>query len=76
MKNILRDRQLPIKLKTRLLKCFVWPVLMYGCETWKVTTKTRKNFEAAEMWFFRSSVVQRFGDARGDCLIGCPTTKF
>ena len=28
MKNIFRDRQLSIQLKTRLLKCFVWPVLM------------------------------------------------
>jgi len=53
MKNIFRDRQLSIQLKTSLLKYFVWPVLMYGCETSTVTTKTRKNFEAAEMWFHR-----------------------
>jgi len=26
---------------------------MYGCETWTMTTKTRKNLEAAEMWFYR-----------------------
>jgi len=48
MKNIFRDRQLSIKLKARLLKCFVWPVLMYGCETWTATKKTRKNLKAAE----------------------------
>jgi len=52
MKSIFRDRQLSIQLKIRLLKCFVWPVLMYGCETWTVTTKTMKNLEATEMWFY------------------------
>jgi len=26
---------------------------MYGCETWTITSKTRKNIEAAEMWFYR-----------------------
>ena len=77
MKNIFRDRQLSIQLKIRLLKCFVWSVLMYGCETWTVTTKTRKNLEAAEMWLYRRiiripwtvhqtnvSVLQRMGQER------------
>jgi len=76
-KNIFRERQLSIQLKTRLLKCFVWPVLMYGCKTWTVTTRTRKNLEAAEMWFYRRilripwtahqtnvSVLQRMGQDR------------
>ena len=53
MKNIFRDRKLSIHLKTRLLKCFVWSVLMHGCETWTLTAKIRKNIEAAEMWFYR-----------------------
>ena len=53
MKNIFRDRKLSIHLKTRLLRCFVWSVLMYGCETWTLTAKIRKNIEAAEMWFYR-----------------------
>ena len=52
IKNIFRDRQLSIQLKTRLLICFVWPVLIYGCETWTITSMTRKNLEAAEMWFY------------------------
>ena len=41
-KNIFGDRELYILLKKRLLKCFVRPVLMYGCETWTLTAKTRK----------------------------------
>ena len=42
MKNVFRDRKLSIHLKTRLLKCFIWSVLMHSCETWTLTTKTRK----------------------------------
>jgi len=33
MKKIFRDRQLSIPSKVRLLKCFVWPVPRYVCET-------------------------------------------
>ena len=53
MKNIFRDHKLTISLKTRLLKCFVWSVLLYGCETWTLTTKTKQRIEAVEMWFYR-----------------------
>jgi len=76
MKNIFKDRQLSIQLKTRLLKCFVWPVLMYGCKTWTITSKIKKNL-AAEMWFYcrifhipwtvhqtNVSVFQRMGQER------------
>jgi len=77
MINIFRDRQLSIQLKTRLLKCFVRPVPMYRCETWTITSKTRKNLAAAAMWFYRRilripwtahqanvSVLQRMGQER------------
>ena len=53
MKNIFRDHKLTISLKTRLSKCFVWSVLLYGCETWTLTTKTKQRIEAIEMWFYR-----------------------
>ena len=32
-KSILADKKLNIKLRTRLLKCYVWSVLLYGCES-------------------------------------------
>ena len=41
MKSIFRDHKLTISLKTRLLKCFVCLVLLYGCETWTLTIKTK-----------------------------------
>ena len=52
MKNIFRDYKLTIFLKTRLLKCFVWSVLLYGCETWTLTIKPKQRIEAVEIWFY------------------------
>ena len=34
LNNIWKDRGIPIELKMPLLKCLVWPVIMYGCEAW------------------------------------------
>ena len=31
----------------------MWSILLYGCETWTITAETKKNLEAAEMWFYR-----------------------
>ncbi|KAG1654298.1 Kelch-like ECH-associated protein 1 [Nymphon striatum] len=53
MKQILTNRNLSNQLKIRLLKCYIWPVLMYGCETWTITPGLKGNIEAAEMWFLR-----------------------
>ena len=53
MASIFKDRQLSIALKVRLLKCYVWSVLLYGCESWTLSAETTKNLEAAEMWLYR-----------------------
>ena len=77
MSIILKDRKLSMSLKTRVLKCFVWSVLLYGSESRTLSSSTTKNIEAAEMWFYRrmlrisytahetnDSVLQRFGQER------------
>ena len=42
-----------IKTRVRLMKCYVWSGLLYGCETWTISKGMRKRLEAAEMWFYR-----------------------
>ena len=37
MSPVLKDRKLSILLKVRLLKCFIWSVLLYGCESWTLS---------------------------------------
>ena len=73
----LKDRKLSIPLKVRLLKCFIWSVLLYGCESWTLSAALTRNIEATEMWFYRRmllvsytahetniSVLQRKGQER------------
>ena len=40
-------------LKKRLVKCLVWPVALYGCETWTLRKAERDKLEAFEMWIWR-----------------------
>ena len=35
--NILRNKKRSVGDRTRVLKCYVWPVLLYGCESWILT---------------------------------------
>ena len=53
MSTILKNRNISFSTKLRVLKTHVWSILLYGCETWTITAETKKNLEAAEMWFYR-----------------------
>ncbi len=51
-KELLR-RNINIELKKKMLKCYVFPVLGYGCETWHFTNETCRRLKAFEMWCYR-----------------------
>ena len=53
MSTILKNRNILFSTKLKVLKTYVWSLLLYGCETWTITAGTKKNLEAAEMWFYR-----------------------
>ena len=53
MKPTLCDRKFSMPIKNRVLQTFVWPVILYGSESWTLDAKTRKNIEAAEMWVYK-----------------------
>ena len=50
---ILKNRNISMTTKFRVLKTYVWSTLTYGCECWAITSDTEKKIEAAEMWFIR-----------------------
>ena len=39
--------------KVRLVKAMVFPVVMYGCESWTVKKAERRRIDAFELWFWR-----------------------
>lgn len=53
MKSIFQSRKINMKLKLRLLKCYIWSVLLHGVETWTISKKMEKRLEAYEMWLYR-----------------------
>ena len=53
LNNVWKDRSVPMHLKMHLLKCLVWPVLMYGCEAWTIRKQEENRLNAAEMWLYR-----------------------
>ena len=51
LNNIWKDQSIPYQLKVKLLKCLIWPVVMYGCEAWTLIKEDENKLEAAEMFF-------------------------
>ena len=53
MRRILTNLSLGMNIRLRLLKCYVWSTLLYGCEAWNISRVMRRRLEAAEMFFIR-----------------------
>ena len=64
LNNIWKDRNIPNYLKLSLLKCLIWPVVMYGCEAWTLRKQEEARINAAEMWFYRRLISVQWQDKR------------
>ena len=51
--SILKSRDIPLPTKVRLVKAMVFPVVMYGCESWTVKKAERWRIDAFELWCWR-----------------------
>ena len=51
--SILKNRDITLPTKIRLLKAMVFPVVMYGCESWTVKKAERRRIDAFELWCWR-----------------------
>ena len=47
--NILKSRDITLPTKVRLVKAMVFPVVMYGCESWTVKKAERRRIDAFEL---------------------------
>ena len=48
--SILKSRDITLPTKVLLLKAMVFPVVMYGCESWTVKKAERRRTDAFEVW--------------------------
>ena len=51
--SILKERDITLSTKVRLVKAMVFPVVMYGCESWTVKKAECRRIDAFELWCWR-----------------------
>ena len=51
--SILKSRDITLPTKVRLVQAMVFPVVMYGCESWTVKKAERRGIDAFELWCWR-----------------------
>ena len=51
--SIFKSRDITLPTKARLVKAMVFPVVMYGCESWTVKKAERRRIDAFELWYWR-----------------------
>ena len=69
LESILKSRDITLPTKVRLVKAMVFPVVMYGCESWIIQEAAHGRIEAFELCFWN-----RFLRVPG--LQGDPTSPF
>jgi hypothetical protein len=53
LNSILKSRDITLPTKVRLVKAMVFPVAVYGCESWTVKKAERRRIDAFELWCWR-----------------------
>ena len=51
--SIFKSRDISLPTKVRLVKAMVFPVVMYGCESWTVKKAECRRIDAYELWCWR-----------------------
>ena len=57
--SILKSTDITLPTKVRLVKAMVFPVVMYGCESWTVKKVKRRRIDAFQLWCWRRLLQRR-----------------
>ena len=52
--SILKSRDITLSTKVHLVKAMVFPVVIYGCESWTIKKAERRRIDAFELWHWRT----------------------
>jgi len=52
--SILKSRDITLPTKVRLVKAMVFPVVMYGCESWTIKKAEHRRIDAFELWCWKT----------------------
>ena len=53
--SVLKSRDITLPTKVDIVKAMVFPVVMYGCESWTIMKAEHKRIDAFELWFGEDS---------------------
>ena len=51
--GVLKSRDITLPTKVHLIKAMIFPVVMYGCESWTIKKAERRRTDAFELWCCR-----------------------
>ena len=51
--TVLKSRDITLPTKVHLVKTMVFPVVMYGCESWTIKKAEHQKMDASELWCWR-----------------------
>ena len=51
--SIFKSRDITLPIKGHLVKSMVFPVVLYGCESWTIKKAERQRIDAFELWYWR-----------------------
>ena len=51
--SLLKNRDITLSTKVHLVKAMVFPVVMYGCESWTIKKAEHRRIDAFELWYWR-----------------------
>ena len=53
LNSILKSRDITLPKKVHIIKAMVFPVVMYGCESWTIKKAEHRRIDAFELWCWR-----------------------
>ena len=53
LNSIFKSKDITLPTKIRLVKAMVFPVVMFGCESWTINKAERQRTDAFELWCWR-----------------------
>ena len=56
--SILKSRDITLPIKVCLVKAMVFPVVMYGCESWTVKKAEHRRIDAFELWCWMEKTLE------------------
>ena len=54
--NILKSRDITLPTKVHLVQAMVFPVVMYGCESWTIKKAENRRIDAFELWCLKKTL--------------------